>query len=87
MIEEENFNKISKSERISLKFNEILECINNNTNNTSTFSNIDFEEIENFKKEIKEQEICNKIDEIIDHLEQENFTLYVIIDFIKEKFQ
>ncbi|PKY33757.1 hypothetical protein RhiirB3_452924 [Rhizophagus irregularis] len=38
MIEVENFDKISESERISLKFNEMLNCINDDTDNTSTFS-------------------------------------------------
>jgi hypothetical protein len=87
MTEEENFDEISESKRISLKFNEILECINDDTDNTSTFSDMDFEEIENFEKKIKEQEIYNEMDEIIDHLEQENFTPCVIIDFIEGKFQ
>ncbi|CAB5377429.1 unnamed protein product [Rhizophagus irregularis] len=74
MIEEENFDEISESERISLKFNEMLDCINDDTDNTSTFSDIDFEEIETFEEEVKEQEICNETDEIIDHLEQQKFT-------------
>ncbi|GES77224.1 hypothetical protein GLOIN_2v1482460 [Rhizophagus clarus] len=87
MVEEENFNEISESERISLKFNEMLDCINDDTDNTSTFSDVNFEEIENFEKEIKEQEICNEMDEIIDHLEQQNFMPCVIIDFIEGKFQ
>ncbi|PKC14556.1 hypothetical protein RhiirA5_409265 [Rhizophagus irregularis] len=87
MIEEENFDEISESERISLKFNEMLDCINDDTDNTSTFSDIDFEEIETFEKEVKEQEICNETDEIIDHLEQQKFTPCVIIDFIEGKFQ
>ncbi|GES97125.1 hypothetical protein GLOIN_2v1482460 [Rhizophagus clarus] len=87
MVEKENFNEISESERISLKFNEMLDCINDDTDNTSTFSDVNFEEIENFEKEIKEQEICNEMDEIIDHLEQQNFMPCVIIDFIEGKFQ
>ncbi|CAB5194603.1 unnamed protein product [Rhizophagus irregularis] len=65
----------------------MLNCINDDTDNTSTFSDIDFEEIETFEKEVKKQEICNKTDEIIDHLEQQKFTPCVIIDFIEGKFQ
>ncbi|CAB5186397.1 unnamed protein product [Rhizophagus irregularis] len=87
MIEEENFDEISESERISLKFNEMLDCINDDTDNTSTFSDIDFEEIETFEEEVKEQEICNETDEIIDHLEQQKFTPCVSIDFIEGKFR
>ncbi|PKY32595.1 hypothetical protein RhiirB3_450885 [Rhizophagus irregularis] len=84
---EENFDKISEPERISLKFNELLENINDDTDNTSTFSDIDFEELEYLEEEIKEQEICDEMDEIIEHLEQQNFTPCVIIDFIEGKFQ
>ncbi|CAB4439201.1 unnamed protein product [Rhizophagus irregularis] len=74
MVEEENFDEISEPERISLKFNELLENINDDTDNTSTFSDIDFEELEYLEEEIKEQEICDEMDEIIEHLEQQNFT-------------
>ena len=37
------------------------------TDNTiySAISDIDFKGLEDFEKEIKEQEICNKMDEII----------------------
>ncbi|PKY46612.1 hypothetical protein RhiirA4_461515 [Rhizophagus irregularis] len=87
MVEEENFDEISEPERISLKFNELLENINDDTDNTSTFSDIDFEELEYLEEEIKEQEICDEMDEIIEHLEQQNFTPCVIIDFIEGKFQ
>jgi hypothetical protein len=72
----------SEHERISLKFNEMLAYINDDTDNTSV-SSIDFED---FESEVEEQEICNKKDEIIDDLEQLRFTPYVIIDFIEGKF-
>ncbi|RIA86280.1 hypothetical protein C1645_829492 [Glomus cerebriforme] len=74
MVEEENFDEISEPERISLKFNELLDCINDDTDNTSTFSDIDFEELEYFEEKVKEQEIGDEMDEIIEHLEQQNFT-------------
>ncbi|RGB28322.1 hypothetical protein C1646_767971 [Rhizophagus diaphanus] len=73
----------SEHERISLKFNEMLAYINDDTDNTS-ISSIDFED---FESEVEEQEICNEKDEIIDNLEQLRFTLCVIIDFIEGKFQ
>ena len=83
MTEEENYNEISESERVSLKFNEMLDCIND-TDNTSTFSDIDFKEFEDIDEEY---EICDEMDKIIDHSEQQNFTPCVIIDFIEGKFQ
>jgi hypothetical protein len=67
---------------------EILACINDNTDNTSsTTSDIDFENLKDFEKEVKEQEICIERDETIDHLEQLKFTPCVIIDSIEGKFQ
>ena len=39
------------------------------------------------EEEIKKQEICDEMDKIIEHLEQQNFTPCVIIDFIEGKFQ
>ena len=90
MTEEDNLNEISDSERISLKFNEMLalDYISDDTDNTSsTFSDIDFEELEDFEEEIKEQEIYNEKDEIIDHSNQQKFTPCVIIEFIEGKFQ
>lgn len=65
----------------------MLDCINDDTDNTSTFSNIDFKELEYLKEEIKEQEICNKMDEIIEYLKQQNFTLYENYWFYWGKFQ
>jgi hypothetical protein len=73
----------SEHERISLKFNEMLAYINNDTDNTSIRS-IDFED---FESEVEEQEICNEKDEIIDNLKQLRFTPCIIIDFIEGKFQ
>ncbi|RGB38889.1 hypothetical protein C1646_755109 [Rhizophagus diaphanus] len=75
IIKEENFDEISEPERISLEFNELLENINDDTDNTSTFSDIDFEEREYLEEKIKKQKICDEIDKIIEHLEQQNFTL------------
>lgn len=73
----------NEHERISLKFNEMLTYINDDTDNTS-ISSVDFED---FESEIKEQETCNERDEIIDNLEQLKFTPCVIIDFVKGQFQ
>jgi hypothetical protein len=88
MIEEDNLDEISESERLSLRFNEMLDNISDNTDYTSsTFSDIDFEELEDFGGEVKKQEIYNEKDEIIDHLNQQKFTPCVIIDFIEGKFQ
>src|SRR5277367_1188151 len=79
---EEDIDEIN--ERISLKFDEMLAYINDDTDNTSITSSLDFED---FEIEVEEQEICNERDEIIEHLEQPKFTPCVIIDFIKGKFQ
>lgn len=88
MTEEDNLDEISDFERISLKFNEMLNYISDDTDNTSsTFSDIDFEELEDFEEKIEEQEIYNEKDEIIDHLNQQKFTPCVVIDFIEGKFQ
>ena len=79
----------NKLERILLKFNEMLACVDSDTD-VSITSNIDFEDFEdfeNFEKEARKQEIYNEIDEIIDHLEQTKFTPCVIVDFINGKFQ
>jgi len=87
---EDNFDEIdSEPERISLKkFNEVLACINDDTDNTSSaISDVDFEDFEDFEKEVKEQEVYDERDEIIDYLEQLRFTPCVIIDFIEGKFQ
>ncbi|RGB30527.1 hypothetical protein C1646_765238 [Rhizophagus diaphanus] len=73
----------SEHERISLKFNEMLAYINDDTDSTS-ISSIDFK---NFESEVEEQEICNEKNEIIDNIKQLRFTPYVIIDFIEGKFQ
>ncbi len=68
MIEEEDFDKIyNEPERISLKFHEMLACINEDTDNSSVFSDdIDFKDFENFERENEEQEICNERDETIE---------------------
>src|SRR5436305_9126142 len=89
MIEEEDFDEIySEPERISLKFHEMLACINENTDHSSAISDdIDFEDFENFEKKIKEQKSCNERDETIESLEQARFTSYVIVDYIEGKFQ
>ena len=82
----------NKLERILLKFNEMLACVDSDTD-VSITSNIDFEDFkdfedfENFEKKARKQEIYNEIDEIIDHLKQTKFTSYVIVDFINRKFQ
>src|SRR6266487_4915525 len=64
MIEEDDFDEIySEPERISLKFHEMLACINEDTDNSSAISDdIDFEDFNNFEEEINEQEICNERD-------------------------
>ena len=89
MIEEDDFDEIySEPERISLKFHEMLACINEDTDHSSAISDdVDFEDFENFEKEIKEQEICNERDETIEPLEQARFTSCVIVDYIEGKFQ
>ena len=71
MIEKKDFDEIySKPKRISLKFHEMLACINEDTDHSSAISNdIDFEDFENFEKEIMEQEICNKRNKTIKPLE------------------
>ncbi|GBB90788.1 hypothetical protein RclHR1_17880003 [Rhizophagus clarus] len=74
----------SKHERILLKFNEMFTYINDDTDNTSITSSINFED---FESEVEEQEICNERDEIIDNLEQLKFTPCVIIDFVKGQLQ
>ncbi|EXX63016.1 hypothetical protein RirG_156320 [Rhizophagus irregularis DAOM 197198w] len=86
MSEEESFDEISESERVSLKFNEIINYINDNTDNTSAFSDIDFEELEDIDEKIKEHEICDEMDKVIDDLEQQKFTSCVIIDYMEENF-
>jgi len=89
MIEEEDFDKIyNEPERISLKFHKMLACINEDTDNSSVFSDdIDFKDFENFERENEEQEICNERDETIEPLEQTRFTSCVIVDYIEGKFQ
>ncbi|CAB5365646.1 unnamed protein product [Rhizophagus irregularis] len=87
MSEEESFDEISESERVSLKFNEIINYINDNTDNTSAFSDIDLEELEDIDEKIKEHEICNEMDKVIDDLEQQKFTSCVIIDYMEGKFR
>ncbi|PKY34972.1 hypothetical protein RhiirB3_455208, partial [Rhizophagus irregularis] len=87
MSEEESFDEISESERVSLKFNEIINYINDNTDNTSAFSDINLEELEDIDEEIKEHEICDEMDKVIDDLEQQKFTSCVIIDYMEGKFR
>ncbi|PKB95696.1 hypothetical protein RhiirA5_436225, partial [Rhizophagus irregularis] len=87
MSEEESFDEISESERVSLKFNEIINYINDNTDNTSAFSDIDLEELEDIDEKIKEHEICDEMDKVIDDLEQQKFTSCVIIDYMEGKFR
>ena len=82
----------SEHERISLKFSEMLACINSDFDDSSNTSNVDFEDIKDVEdvenyEEVKEQEIYSDMDEIIDHLEQTRFTPCVIIDFINGEFQ
>ena len=80
---EDNFDEIdSEPERISLKkFNEVLACINDDTDNTSSaISDVDFEDFEDFEKGVKEQEVYDERDEIIDYLEQLRFTLKVLVE-------
>jgi hypothetical protein len=67
----------SENERISLRFNDLLACIDSDSDDTIT-SDVD---IEDFEREVREQGIFNEIDEIIDHLEQTRLTPCVIIDF------
>ncbi|RGB40822.1 hypothetical protein C1646_663491 [Rhizophagus diaphanus] len=62
MSEEESFDEISESERVSLKFNEIINYINDNTDNTNAFSDLDFKELEDIDEKIKEHEICDEMD-------------------------
>src|ERR1043166_5826875 len=90
---EDDINEIdSEHERISLKFSEMLACINSDFDDSSNTSNVDFEDIKDVEdvenyEEVKEQEIYSDMDEIIDHLEQTRFTPCVIIDFINGEFQ
>ncbi|RGB32054.1 hypothetical protein C1646_763336 [Rhizophagus diaphanus] len=86
MSEEESFDEISESERVSLKFNEIINYINDNTDNTSAFSDLDFEELKDIDEEIKEHEICDEMDKVIDDLKQQKFTSCVIIDYMEGNF-
>jgi hypothetical protein len=61
MIEEDNLDEISESERLSLRFNEMLDNISDNTDYTSsTFSDIDFEELEDFGGKLRNRKFTMK---------------------------
>ncbi|GET01424.1 zinc finger BED domain-containing protein 1-like [Rhizophagus clarus] len=81
-----NADSYNQSINQSLKFKSI-KFPNDDIDNTSIFSYIDFKEFEDSEEKVKEQEICNERDKIIKLLEQQKFTLCVIIDFIEKKFQ
>src|SRR5437016_9968671 len=87
LIEDNIYEIDSEHERILQRFSEMF---NSDFDDISTSSSIDFEDFENFEDfedfedlgEVKEQEICDDKDEIIDHSEQTRFTPCVIVDFI-----
>ncbi|RHZ76523.1 hypothetical protein Glove_196g120 [Diversispora epigaea] len=80
-----NNNEINNEKEL---FNEMLTWTDDDTSDTSSISDINFEDLEDFENETSDQESNNEIfEQEIDEIIDIKFTPCVIVDFINNKIQ